>query len=138
MKKLVLGTALAALVVTPLFAEPRGPRLARFQQLDADKSGEISRDEYEADLKARFEGMDENSNNQLTRDEHMGNALTMKGPRALKLQGLKKKRFDAADQNSDDKITRTEWQNAGRDRFNAIDKDGSNSISKDEFAAQGQ
>ncbi len=138
MKKIILGATLAAVLVTPLMADPRGPRLARFQALDADNSGEISRDEYEADLKARFEGMDENGNNQLTRDEHMGKALTMKGPRALKLQALKKKRFDAADKNSDQKITRTEWQNAGRDRFNAIDKDGSNSISRDEFAGQGQ
>lgn len=139
MKKYLVGAALSALVLVPAtaHAQLRGPALARFQQLDTDKSGEIDRKEYEAELKQRFEAMDANGNNQLTREEHMGKAADLTGPRAPKVQALKKKRFDALDKNSDQKITRTEWQNGGRDRFNAIDKDGSNTLTQDEFRSQG-
>ncbi|NYT39875.1 EF-hand domain-containing protein [Sphingomonas sp. R-74633] len=116
MKTFLVAAALGAtLLAAPAFAQDAPKHGAKmFDQMDADKDGVITKDEYNADIAARFAKIDTNKDGKISADER-----TAAGPRAggrgmtddmtlADMQAMAAKRFDRIDTNKDGKIDQAE------------------------------
>jgi Ca2+-binding EF-hand superfamily protein len=124
---------------------PKGVRGSHFSRADADGSGTLSRAEVEKSmprLAEKFDQIDTNKDGQLSRDEMKAWKKThkhvhKKGNKAER-QARAAERFKHADTNGDGKISRAEAeQNAPRlaKKFDAIDADKDGQLTQDELRA---
>jgi Ca2+-binding EF-hand superfamily protein len=139
-----LGFA-AGNTTTTTATAPKGERGSYFTKADADGNGTLSRAEVEKSmprLAEKFDQIDTNKDGQLSRDEMKAWKKThkqahKKGNKADR-QARAAERFMHADTNGDGKISRAEAeQNAPRlaKKFDAIDADKDGQLTQDELRA---
>lgn len=125
---LLLGTAVLA-QDPPTQPRPRqrgGPRREkRIKNMDVDKDGAISRDEWKGRSLA-FARIDKNGDGSLTREE-----LVAAGTRQAR-PGQRKGRVKQMDTNNDNQISRDEWKGDTK-RFNRLDVNSDGVITKEEL-----
>jgi len=132
---LVLG----GLAAVPVSAQMMGPQGSRpgggpmmqsrvFDAMDANKDGQVTREEYDAYQAKRFDRFDANKDGKITRDEFMGHDG---GPPGR--GGMRDAEFKAYDKNGDGVITREEWNAWAAERFAARDKNGDGKLTRDEM-----
>lgn len=97
---------------------------ARFANLDRNRDGVVSRDEW-ADADS-FRRADHNGDGHVTRDEFLATGVDTN----------RADRFASLDGNRDGRVDRNEWR--GTDTaFAALDRNGDGALTRDEFAARG-
>ncbi|MFN7946396.1 MAG: EF-hand domain-containing protein [Blastocatellia bacterium] len=128
MKRLVLytiGAFLAALLSVTAFAQPgqqqRNPE-KRFQRLDRNQDGKISRDEWPGNPRA-FDRLDTSQDGFLTRDE-LAAARPRHRPGARLLMEM--------DKNHDNQISRDEWTRRPK-AFDRLDLNHDGVITREEL-----
>lgn len=111
-----------------------GGMMPRFEEMDADGDGKVSREELQAWRAARFAAMDADGDGKLTRDEivafHQAQAAERFGRMADRMIGHQ-------DADGDGAIGPTEFGRVDRMgmMFDRIDRDGDGSVDADEIAA---
>lgn len=124
---------------------PKGERGSHFNKADADGNGTLSRAEVEKSLPRlaqKFDQIDTNKDGQLSRDEMKAGKKThkhahKKGNKADR-QAKAAERFKHADTNGDGKISRAEAEkNAPRlaKKFDAIDANKDGQLTQEELQA---
>ena len=115
----------------------KGERVSHFKKADADGNGTLSRAEVEKALPhllGKFDSIDTNKDGQLSRAELSAWKKAHKGERQAKAA----ERFKHADTNGDGKLSRAEAEkNAPRlaKRFDAIDTNKDGQLTQDELRA---
>lgn len=172
MRKWMIGTAVAALVAIPAFALMPGGHHGEmapqtrasaealvkehFAQIDANKDGSVTREEFdasrakqrEARLDQRFASMDTNKDGQISRDEfntaHKDRGEGMRGGgrhHGGKHEGGRMGRggmFFAADANADGKVTLAEAQTKALQMFDRADANKDGTVTPEERKAAWQ
>jgi Ca2+-binding EF-hand superfamily protein len=116
---------------------PKDGRSSHFKKADADGNGTLSRAEVEKSmprLAKKFDQIDTNKDGQLSRGEFHAWRKAHKGERQVKAA----ERFKHADTNGDGKISRAEAEkNAPRlaKKFDAIDANKDGQLTQDELRA---
>lgn len=107
---------------------PRGERM-NFGSLDSDASGEITREELEANGKARFAETDSDGDGKLSLAELQAHAIARMEDRTSRML----ERFDS---DGDGFLTAGEMPGNQRTEmfFERLDRDGSGGVSEEEFA----
>lgn len=143
----ILGLAVVMTVMlaagTAAAETPEARRETRFEVIDTDHDGRISRDEFMADARVRaervFRRLDVYHDGFLTGDE-LQKAREDMGERrgGVPLKGVEK-RFSVTDANRDGKVSYDEFINDSMARaeqqFRRLDANGDGYISRDEFMA---
>jgi len=120
---------------------PKGERGSHFKKADADGNGTLSRAEVEKSmprLAEKFDQIDTNKDGQLSRDEMKAWKKAHKAGNKADRQAKAAERFKHADANGDGKISRIEAeQNAPRlaKKFDAIDANKDGQLTQDELRA---
>jgi Ca2+-binding EF-hand superfamily protein len=124
---LTLTTAFAVLAVGGIALADHGPKQAehRFQELDADANGKVTKTEFEAHRQGRFTKADRSGDGVVTREEFEAHLTKMKKERGSKL-------FERHDENRDGKITKDEAKKLPERLFARLDGNGDGSVTKDE------
>lgn len=105
--------------VTPTAPIPEDPQ-ARFNRLDRNHNGLISRDEWDGDRK-EFNALDDNNNDALSRMEFLNLTPEMRNAR-----------FKALDLNGNGTITRSEWK-GDKQAFSRLDANNDDKLERTEF-----
>ncbi|GLK80383.1 EF-hand domain-containing protein [Methylopila turkensis] len=159
MDRIAAAGLAAALALTPLaaVAQPadsmtRSERIEkrtkgmekRFERLDVDKDGVLTREEAQAPLTKVFARMDKDGDGVLSAEEIK--TLRAAAEKRLAKRGddkrgdderprARKDRFERADKDRDGKITRDEFLAQGLPWFRRADRDGDGKVTKAEFDA---
>ena len=135
-KSIITGLLVAGLAVTGTTVlargEGHGPRAEmKFETLDADGNGEVTREEMRAAREGRFMESDADGDGKLSRDEMLAEAQE----RAAKRVDQMIKRFDKDGDGavSAEELPQPDEKRAAR-MFDMIDSDDSGGISAEEFA----
>jgi hypothetical protein len=103
----------------------RGPgKQARFEELDANKDGTVSKDEFLKGRAAHFDEADTNKDGKLTKEE-----------RAAAHEARMKERMARHDKA--ETVTRAEMQAKTAEKFAKIDQNGDGKLSQDELSHRG-
>ena len=113
------GTAKAVTTVT----EPTKP--SRFDEIDTNKDGFVSRDEFTKSEKERFNEFDTNHDGKIDPKEVASSPPLME--RNLRTAERMTKQWDA---NGDGVVTREEFDKSAQDRFDKQDKDKTGKLAK--------
>lgn len=131
----ILAGSLAALVIGVAGASAQGmgrePPPVPFEEMDTDRSGEVTQAEMQAHGQARFDAADLNGDGYLSQDELVANAPT--GARIFVGRLIAR-----ADADGDGRLTIVEMRNAVPDReamFDEMDTDNSGGLTKAELEA---
>jgi Ca2+-binding EF-hand superfamily protein len=117
-------------------AEAQRARALRFQDLDVDRDGRVSRAEWNGSERS-FQTYDRNGDGDLTRDEVRQARRNGRGPaddRLLVDDGDEAGRFDSLDANGDNRISRSEWRD-GREAFERLDENRDGALTRAELTA---
>lgn len=113
----------ATVAIAGTTADAQRARALRFQDLDVDRDGRISRQEWNGSERT-FEAYDRNGDGELTVAEVRQARRNSRGDAGDRL-GLDDRdeasRFDGLDANGDNRISRGEWRD-GRDAFERLDE----------------
>ena len=132
------STILLASALSLSFAAPAGAQLmaapaTRFQEMDTDHNGEVSRAEWRGSYRA-FRNQDWNGDGKLSGDEiRVGAQRPGRGAAAT---GTAQDRFVALDSNRDGMLTRAEWHGSPV-VFDALDANGDGLLTRDEAVGTG-
>lgn len=130
----VAATAIGATAAVADQGRKHGGMEQRFEKLDADSDGKITRAEMDAHAKARFEEADTNKDGSISPEEMTAQIEQRHKKRAERRSKRMIKHLDA---NNDGALSLEEMQ-AGRKgqgrMFEKLDADGDGAISKEEFA----
>lgn len=100
---------------------------ARFAELDHNRDGRITRDEWHFDLES-FRRADHNGDGRITRDEFLGRDS---------IDDDRADRFDDLDYNRDRRVTRDEWH-GGQRAFDNLDRNHDGVLSREEVLNPGE
>jgi Ca2+-binding EF-hand superfamily protein len=101
---------------------------ARFGAMDVNNNGYINRNEWRGESLS-FDAVDRNGDNRITMDEYLSQASF--GPGYATLES----RFAQLDRNRNGWLSRGEWRGE-RLSFDAVDRNGDNRITRDEYLNQ--
>lgn len=134
--KIALAASIGMMIATAALADggprfghgPKGDPMERFEQMDANNDGEVTREEMEAGRTARFTEADADGDGVLSREEVAAAGAKRGEERALKM-------LERLDANGDGTLSEDEMPKPrGADRmFARLDTDDSGGISKEEF-----
>jgi Ca2+-binding EF-hand superfamily protein len=110
----------------------RGHNHNRLERADADKSGDITFEEFSAAMTDRFAGADADKDGKMTVGEL---ADEIQRARAERMAKRMIRRFDT---DGDGAITKTEVESRQKKRFALLDRDDSGKIDKDEMPRKGR
>lgn len=121
---------------------PDAPWRVRFDSLDENHDGFVSRDELRSNASGVFDAMDGNGDDQLTLEEYksvrMGAQRGLNPDRQAMMQSRKVARFAPMDTNRDGKVSRAEFLTAhGEAMFTQLDGDRDGRVSPVEFRRRG-
>ncbi|MCR5858937.1 EF-hand domain-containing protein [Mesorhizobium sp. J428] len=102
---------------------------ARFERLDADKSGDISFEEFVTVVKDRLEKADSDGDGKLTVEEI---STTFQGPQAKDQAATLVKHFDA---DKDGTVTLTEVEERRKQRFAKLDTNSDGKLVREEMSS---
>ncbi len=135
---LALATILAGSVATIALAERMHGQdampMLKFDEIDADKDGKVTAEEFAAYRTAEFTKADTNADGQLNAEELAARHLAEMTARAADMSA---KMIDRMDANGDGLVSAEELENGPRpvSMFERLDTDYDGAISKDEAAA---
>jgi len=117
-----------ALLTLPAIAGNKDETVdAKFNKIDADRDGKVSRAEFEAYDQQKFAKMDANADGQLSLNELSAEADLSNRDASEKLKAL--------DTNGDGKIDAAEHKAGCEAKFTSIDTDGDGYVSQTEMMA---
>jgi len=128
--RLLLTLAAGALIATPAAAQRFGDPAAAFDNADADRNGVITRAEFAASRMTRFNQMDRNHDGAVSKADFKRIAR-FRPEAAGRLDAL----IAQADANRDGKATRAEMAAAPMPIFDRADANKDGGVDKDELAA---
>ena len=132
---LTLSTVLAGGLMTAAMAEIRGERghmpMLNFDEIDADKDGIITAEEFSAFRAAGFAKADTNADGQINAGELAARHIAEATARAAEMSAMMIKRMD---ENADGLISPEEMENGPRraTMFERADEDGDGALTKAE------
>jgi Ca2+-binding EF-hand superfamily protein len=91
-----------------------------FQEMDKNKDGKLSREEFDQEAVKVFNENDKNHDGALNKSEFS------------RIKGAQSK-FEDLDANKDGKVTMEELRNAARDRFDQLDRQRGNYLTEDDL-----
>ena len=126
-----LATALCLYVAAPAEAQLRVAPEMRFQEMDTNRNGEISREEWRGNDRS-FRNQDWNGDGKLSGDEIRVGARR-KGRDTVETVDTSgtQDRFAVLDSNRDGRVTRTEWHGSPV-VFDALDANGDGMLTREE------
>lgn len=129
---IVAGASFALASESAREAGHKGPHF-KFEELDANQDGELSKDEMKAHRKAQFMKMDTDNDGQVSEAELR---VGMSERAEKKMERRIGHMMDRHDANNDGKLSAEEFEpRKGGRMFDRIDSDGSGTISRAEFDA---
>lgn len=136
LKLLALGATLSGFVATSSPAErmDKPMPMAKFDEMDTDKDGKITAEEFASFRAAEFAKADTNADGQLASDELAAKHLAQMSARAADMAA---KMIDRMDENGDGQLSAEELDRGPRAPgiFGRMDADGDGVISKAEAEA---
>jgi Ca2+-binding EF-hand superfamily protein len=124
MKKTIILTAILGAAAIGAAAYAKGPDGDHFSRFDEDGDGKVAVSELDARHKEMLAEADKDGDGYVTKDE-------MKALHESHMAGHKARMFP--DANNDGKVTRREFEDAARDHFNKLDKDGDGLLTTEEM-----
>lgn len=126
MMLLLIATCIA--IASPSKAQtPDEERRARFDQIDTDQDGKISRGEFKARRDSRFAEFDADDSGTLSKGEF---GVAVEGTPAARFPGMA---FRRADKNGDKAITEQEWTSLPIAAFDRLDDNEDGMLEFSEF-----
>jgi len=125
---ILLASALSLYVAAPAHAQLRAAAVTRFQDMDTDHNGEISRAEWRGNDRS-FRNQDWNGDGKLSGDEIRAGAR--RGSRGAVETSGTQDRFVELDSNHDGWLTRAEWHGSPV-VFDALDANGDGRLTHEE------
>lgn len=134
----LVAASVAAIAATASFAQGgfgrHGDRMSpidRLEAADADKSGDVTLDEFAKAFDQRIGGADANADGVYTADEI---AAEIERQRAMRMANRIIERFDA---DGDGKLTKAEVENHQKKMFAMLDRNDDGKIVRDELPQRG-
>lgn len=124
MKKTLIIAAILGVSAIGAAAYAKGPDGDHFSRFDEDGDGKVAISELDARHKEFLAGADKDGDGYITKDEMKALHETRKGEHMARM---------FPDANNDGKVSRREFEDASREHFNKLDKDGDGLISKEEM-----
>ena len=121
------------------WGDPNAPGRGRFALIDANEDGTVSGEEAASHADMTFAAMDIDDNGSLSLDEYMnarmGPQLGFNQDREAAMQARKAARFDPMDTDKDNAISKAEFIAASKAHFDAADADGDGKVTPWEMRA---
>lgn len=122
-------------------SQPRGAEMleARFDAIDTDDDGKISKSEYMAHCEKNFQLLDTNGDGVLTKREAQQNVMELMMEAKKKAIEKAEIHFNKIDINKDGRISLDEWKSAlpneprAEEWFAAVDSNGDGFLTKEEL-----
>ncbi len=124
MKKTIILAAILGASAIGAAANAKGPKGDHFSRFDKDGDGKVAVSELDARHKQFIGEADKDGDGFITKDE-------MKSFHESRMAEHKARRFP--DANNDGKVSRREFEDAARDRFSEMDKDGDGLLTEEEM-----
>ena len=103
-----------------------------FRNLDKDKDGKLSVDEFPEKFKPRFKSLDSNGDGYVDLEEHRAQRRKMEEVRK-KAEEQADRIFKARDKDGDGRLSKEELPEQAAKMFSRIDRDGDGAVSKQEY-----
>lgn len=142
MKRIIVGSALSLIALTPVWAQqqPEGKALAAlsFESIDVNGKGFLNQGDMETGRQNIFTSMDANDSNTLELQEFLGwgygfENIAQDEQKLLAYRTALKVVYSFWDRNGDGKITQTEHRKAVINDFNRADLNDNAILEKSEF-----
>lgn len=125
MKKTLILAAILGASAIGAAAYAKGPGGDHFSRFDEDGDGKVAVSELDARHKEFLAGADKDGDGYITKEE-------MKALHEAHKSDRKARMFP--DANNDGKVSRREFEDATREHFNKLDKDGDGLLTEEEMA----
>lgn len=131
MNKSIFAALIAASITFPAYAAEHGKGgHSKFDKLDTDDSGTISREEFDAQRGAMFSKADADGNGSLNAEE-MGRLHELR--HAERRAAMHARMMAHLDKDGDGQVSQAELDAMAEKRFSRMDADGDGSLTQDEM-----